>query len=95
MSDENPKPKKRLAYRHFVVEWGVGGVVKHVSKQKAIKTVCELLQHGEPEVAVYYVWDYDCAEWSSVNRVNEVFLKRVTKEDRIKYLTMPKVDLFG
>lgn len=94
MSDDNQKPK-RWAYRHFIVEWGLAGVTKYTNKQKALKAVCELLQHSEESVAVYYIWNYESSEWSPQNRVNEIFLKVVTREDRLKYLTMSKIDLFG
>jgi hypothetical protein len=81
--------------RHFVIQWGVGGVKKYTSKQHAMKYVCELLQHGEHSVNVFAIWDCEADRWSYDDRKVEQFIKKVTHKDRTEYINGNKADLFA
>jgi hypothetical protein len=87
--------KKRGLRKHYVIEWGVDGVKMYFNKQRAVQFTCELLQHGEQSVAVYWFLETEAQQWSYSNRSVEKYLKTVYPEDRMPYLLGQKADLFS
>ncbi len=87
--------KKRGIRKHYVIEWGVDGVKMYVNKQRAVTFTCELLQHGEPSVAVYSFLETEASQWSYRDRSVEKYVKTVFPEERMPYLLGQKADLFG
>lgn len=87
--------KKRGLRKHYVLEWGAGGVKMYFNKQRAVQFACELLQHGEQSVAVYWFLETEASQWSYSNRSVEKYVKTVYPEDRMPYLLGQKADLFS
>lgn len=85
--------KKRGLRKHYVLEWGACGVKMYFNKQRAVQFACELLQGGEPHVAVY--WFLENEVWSYDDRSVEKFIKNVLPEERMPYLLGQKADLFS
>lgn len=81
--------------KHYVIEWGVSGVKKYTSKEHAVRNVCQLLQRGEPTVAVYFFYDYEADLWSYEDRHVERYILNVMPDARLEYLLGRKPDLFS